>query len=152
VSLFGTLVGIVVAQSRIPFPKRDQLFKLSFNLLKPGGYFFAEDFYKFSSLTPEESKILADEVFCPYCPDSNTYKAQLKSAGFEIISFTDLTNDWKAYTNERVQSWESNKAALESIHREDTYSRLLTFYTRIRDLFAGGNLGGARIIARKPFN
>jgi len=133
-------------------PKREELFKLAFNLLKPGGYFFAEDFYKFSALTPEESKILAEEVYCPYCPDSNTYKAQLKGAGFEIISFTDLTDDWKAYTAQRVQMWESDKTALEAIHREDTYSRLLSFYTRIRDIFSGGNLGGARIIARKPLN
>jgi len=131
-------------------PKREELFKLCFNLLKPGGYFFAEDFYKFSTLTEEESRILFTEVYCAYLPDSNTYKAQLKAAGFELISFIDLTEDWRHHTAERVNFWEKNKESLLVLHREDTYNRLHSFYAQIRDLFKGGNLAGARIIARKP--
>jgi len=118
--------------------------------LKPGGYFFAEDFYKHSHFTDEEKRVLRDEVSCPYCPDRNTYKAQLKNAGFEEITFTDLTDDWRQFTQQRVTAWDMNRENLLSVHREDTYNRLRSFYVQISDLFKGGNLGGCRIVARKP--
>jgi len=133
-------------------PQRDNLFKLCYNLLKPGGIFLAEDFYKLSMFTEEETKILRDEVYCPYCPDMNTYKSQLKKAGFVEIVVDELTEEWKKFTELRVQRWEDEKNKLLSIHREDTYNRLGSFYRRIRDLYAAGNLGGARFIAKKPPN
>jgi len=94
--------------------------------------------------------ILRNEVFCPYCPDMNTYKSQLKNAGFVEISVDELTEEWKNFTAARVQQWQSEKIKLLAIHREDTYNRLLSFYTRIRDLYSMGNLGGARFLAKKP--
>jgi len=131
-------------------PQRDKLFKLCFDLLKPGGIFFAEDFYKLSVFTEEESRVLREEVYCPYCPDMNTYKIQLKNAGFEAVMAEELTEDWKHFTAARVQKWNTEKNQLLAVHREDTYNRLLSFYTQIKDLYAAGNLGGARFIARKP--
>jgi len=95
-------------------------------------------------------KILKEEVFCQNLTDMNTYKALLKNAGFEIVKVDDLTEDWKAHTAARVAHWERNKEQLLQLHREDTYTRLVFFYTKVRDLYQGGHLGGARFIARKP--
>eukprot|EP01126_Amoeba_proteus_P026456 TRINITY_DN2619_c0_g1_i2.p1 TRINITY_DN2619_c0_g1~~TRINITY_DN2619_c0_g1_i2.p1 ORF type:complete len:450 (+),score=74.70 TRINITY_DN2619_c0_g1_i2:444-1793(+) len=129
---------------------REKLFHLCYRNLKPGGYFFAEDFFKISKFTSEELSLLQEEVACPYVPDMNSYKNQLRKAGFECIQVTDLTSDWRDFTRDRVSKMEDNKDTLLGIHRQDTYQRLLFFYTTIRDLFAGGNLGGARFFARKP--
>lgn len=57
----------------------------SFELLKPGGIFFAEDFFELGHLTETEKETLKRDVFCSYLPDMETYKTQLRSAGFEIL-------------------------------------------------------------------
>lgn len=129
---------------------REKLFESAFHLLKPGGILYAEDFYKLHLFTPQEIQTLQYEVSCPYVPDLNTYKNQLRKAGFEVVSAEDLTESWKEFTANRVAKFEGEKDSILKVHRHDTFNRLLFFYTQIRDLFAGGNLGGARFIARKP--
>jgi len=59
----------------------------------------------------------------------------------------DLTDEWREYTKQRVESFEKKRDSFVRLHGEDTYQRLLYFYTKVRDLFAGGNLGGVRIVA-----
>jgi len=129
---------------------REKVFQLCFNLLKPGGIFYAEDFFKIHVFTPQEIRTLQLEVSCPYVPDLNTYKNQLRKAGFEVIGVEDLTADWKKYTKDRVITFDDDRENILRVHRQDTFTRLLFFYTAIRDLFENGNLGGARFIARKP--
>uniref|UniRef100_A0A6B2L0R4 Methyltransferase type 11 domain-containing protein n=1 Tax=Arcella intermedia TaxID=1963864 RepID=A0A6B2L0R4_9EUKA len=130
-------------------PQRDLLFKLSYDLLKPEGKFYAEDFFKVSLFNEEESRILKEDIYCPYCPDMNTYKSQIKQAGFQELKVDDLTPTWTEYTKQRVLKWRSDKDNLVSIHREDTYNRLLSFYNQVATLYQGGHLGGARFIATK---
>jgi len=61
-----------------------------------------------------------------------------------------VTGNWKKYTQERVDEFDRNKDALVQIHRQDTYNRLRYFYNVVRELYADGNLGGGKFIARKP--
>lgn len=58
-------------------------------MLKPGGIFYAEDFYKIGVFTPQEIQSLQLEVSCPYVPDLNTYKNQLRKAGFEVVEVSE---------------------------------------------------------------
>jgi len=129
---------------------RASLFRLCYKLLKPGGIFYAEDFFDKNKLTPTEKKILRDQVYCAYVPDMQTYLSQLTDSGFEIVQAKDLTEDWVRYTAERVARFDDNKEQLIQIHRVDTFNRLRYFYNVIKELYAAGNLGGARFVARKP--
>jgi len=131
-------------------PDRHTLFNLCYSLLKPGGMFYAEDFYEKGILTPSEKLKLSDEIYCSYLPSLSTYTSDLERAGFQVVKTEDLTQDWTDYTQSRVNSFETNKDHLLRVHREDTYSRLKYFYSVVRDLYAGGNLGGIRILAKKP--
>lgn len=133
-------------------PERAQLFKTCYSLLKPGGVFYAEDFFEKATLTEEEKRRLADDVYCPYLPNEETYKRDLVQAGFEIVTFEDLTEDWRQYTTQRVAKWDADHDRLVQVHREDTFNRLRYFYNIVRELYAGGHLGGARILARKPIS
>lgn len=119
-------------------------------MLKPGGYFYAEDFFELGTLTENEKQILKRDVFCSYLPNLETYKEQLRQAGFELVKVDDVTGDWKDFTRARVEDFDARKEELVGIHREDTYKRLRYFYNVVKELYADGNLGGARFIARKP--
>lgn len=61
-----------------------------------------------------------------------------------------MTKDWMEYTRQRVQRFEEQREQLIKVHRADTYNRLHYFYNVIKELYAAGNLGGGRFIARKP--
>lgn len=130
-------------------PERAQLFEICHSLLKPGGVFYAEDFFEKAPLSEEEKRILADDVYCPYLPDQETYRRDLAKAGFEIVQFQDLTEDWRQFTDQRATKWHAEREKLVQIHREDTFSRLGYFYNTVKELYAGGHLGGVRITARK---
>jgi len=129
---------------------RATLFKLCYSILKPGGSFYAEDFYDKGNLTSSEKTILSDEVFCSYLPSLSTYTSDLVSAGFQVVEAEDVTTDFMDYTRSRVNLFETNRDDLIRIHREDTVTRLKYFYSVVRDLYEGGNLGGIRILVKKP--
>jgi cyclopropane fatty-acyl-phospholipid synthase-like methyltransferase len=131
-------------------PEREKLFKQSFDLLKPNGYFYAEDFFELPTpLTEEEKQRLSKDVFCPYVPNLETYRKQVESSGLKIVEVVDLTEDWKLYTQDRVEKFKSHKESFVNLHGEEIYKSLLYFYQTVADLYAGGHLGGLRIIAQK---
>jgi len=49
-----------------------------------------------------------------------------------------------------VAAMEADRARLEPILGLKIFTSLLSFYSSIRDLYAGGNLGGIEIYAEKP--
>ncbi len=134
------------------FPKsaRHQLFTQSASLLETNGLFYAEDFVCLGELTSDETRVLRNDVYCDYLPDRLQYISDLKAAGLTDIQTTDLTADWTKWTAERYQSFQSDAKVQTERHGADLYHRLLFFYRQIAGLFAGGRVGGIRIVARKP--
>ncbi|CAF1404384.1 unnamed protein product [Adineta ricciae] len=128
---------------------RIQLLKQSFRLLKVNGYFFCEDFIRIGHLTNEESQILEHDVFCKYLPTIDEYQQHLIQSGFQIIQIVDLSEDWRNFTKERLDSFEQNQNKLIEIHGEEIYQRLKYFFQSIVKVFSGKNVGGIRIIAQK---
>lgn len=73
---------------------RQSLFKLCYNLLRPGGTFFAADFVSLGSLTHEEWRVLHDKVGCPSLAASpEVYASELRLAGFQV-DVQEVTADW----------------------------------------------------------
>lgn len=128
---------------------RERLFKLSANLLKPNGFFYAEDFFELNPLTDAEKQRLAKDVFCPYVPNLEAYRKQIESSGLRVVEIVDLTEDWKAYTQERVSKFKLHKDSFSKLHGAAIFESLLYFYQTVADLYAAGNLGGLRIVAQK---
>ncbi|CAF4810576.1 unnamed protein product [Rotaria socialis] len=129
--------------------ERIHLINQSYRLLKQNGYFYCEDFIRIGTINFEESQILEHDVYCKYLPTIDEYKSVLIEGKFQIIKIIDLTDDWKIFTNERLEQFHKNKEKLLKIHGEDIYNRLEYFYASIAKLFQGNNVGGIRIIAKK---
>eukprot|EP00043_Microstomoeca_roanoka_P006354 m.62229 g.62229 ORF g.62229 m.62229 type:complete len:582 (+) comp13381_c0_seq5:173-1918(+) len=133
------------------FADRLTLFKSCYELLRPGGFFFAADFFALQALTKQEKQILNDEVGCQTLAASiDDYKHELELAGFKIVEISDTTEDWKSYTRGRVETVTQERSTKAPIVGEDLYDRMLRFYTTVADLYEGGHLGGLEVYAQKP--
>jgi hypothetical protein len=102
--------------------------------MEPGAVFFAEDFYEASHLTAEEQSVLEDDVAAHNLFDLLTYKRTLTNAGLIVERVDELSQEWTAYTGERVRRWLEQKEELVRVHRADTYSHLLDFYSKVQEL------------------
>eukprot|EP00035_Acanthoeca_spectabilis_P020720 m.434320 g.434320 ORF g.434320 m.434320 type:complete len:603 (+) comp17696_c0_seq1:64-1872(+) len=131
--------------------RRSKFFQIAYSLLRPGGVFFAADFFQLGKLTSDEWRVLKEDVSCTSLVGSvDEYKAQLEAAGFKIREAKDVTVDWRQYTSDRVDNFLRDQHSLEAVMGPEIYASLLKFYTAIRDLYQGGNLGGIEIYAEKP--
>lgn len=130
-------------------PDRARLFGSCASLLEPGAPIYVEDFYERSMLSDAERDLLAAEVSCPYLPDLDAYVAQLAAAGFVDIDIVDMSDDWSAFVHDRYLAFRKARGELKARYNEGTVAALDRFYGAVDRLFAGGNLGGARITAKR---
>ena len=131
-------------------PDRETLFEQCRAALKPGGRLFIEDYYARGSLTEEERRNLAEKVYCNYLPSLEDYQAQLSAAGFADIELLDLTADWSDFVAERLSAFRAARERHTTLHGTELVEGLDDFYATVSTIFAGGRLGGARIVARRP--
>ena len=150
-STFTTIVSWLTV---LHINDRRGLFRKCFSLLKPGGVFYAADFYALARLTVSERSDLRTEVFCDYVPSKEAYISDLEEVGFACERFDDKSEEWTEFTRARASKWnsESEAARVSGLFPggKDAHSELGKFFDLVSQLFAGGNLGGAVVVARKP--
>lgn len=121
-------------------PARANVFGKAASLLQDGGTIYIEDFFARETLTQMSACQLRDIVSCPYLPSRGQYVADLEAAGFTDIQFTEMTGEWTDFVHAR---------AVEYAQSAGHEASLMTFYNTIDGLFGSGQLGGARIMAKK---
>lgn len=118
-------------------------------MLKPGGMLVAEDLYARSAFSAHEEKVAATQVYAPNLPTREQYVALLYAAGFDEVTFEEMTGDWRELTGKRSMAYLAELDSHAALHGEPTVTSLSLFYSSVAQLFAAGTLGGARIVARK---
>ncbi|KAJ6785364.1 hypothetical protein PWT90_03239 [Aphanocladium album] len=121
-------------------PNRADVFSKAASLLQKGGTIYIEDFFARQALDEKTSRQLRDVVSCPYLPSRERYIADLEAVGLKNVKFEEVTVDWSIFVHGRAVEYG------QSLNPE---ASLLTFYSTIDELFRGGRLGGARIIATR---
>lgn len=129
---------------------RESLYRRCFEALKPGSFLFAEDYFERGPLSAQEQATLQAEVYCEFVPSLTDYTTQLRGAGFDDIELTDMTGTWIPFVKERKEDFFRRRERNLQVHGADIVNGLEEFYTSIVALFEGGNLGGVRVIAKKP--
>lgn len=131
-------------------PERPALYARCFDALRPGGGRYAEDFFARGRLTDAERETLARELSCEHVPNLAQYRDELSAAGFEGLELTDMTPAWTDFVAQRRAGFRARRERHVAVHGEAIVDGLDEFYTLVADLFRGGNLGGIRLVARKP--
>lgn len=148
--LFDAAVSWLVVL-HIPLQDRSALFSRVFQLLKPGGQMYIEDFFLLNTFTDEERRSIQENVYVPNgnLPRKDEYIATLSGVGFEV-TFEDSTAEWTGFTRDRLDTFRAAKSEHLKVYTQETYDSLDLFYSAVVALFEGSNLGGAKITIRKP--
>ena len=109
--------------------------------------FFAEDL--FAGNDPADPEDFARHLFPNSLVPEDTYRATLTNAGFELIAWDDMTEDWTAFTAERLEIFRANRPGYEMVHGPDGYRIIETFYAKMAGYFVDGSVGGVRFSARR---
>ena len=130
-------------------PARQSLFPNLQEALIPGGRLYFEDLYLVGVPTESEQADLDGMMQANTLPTREAYIAELVQAGFEDVDFQDMTEDWAAFTADRLEAFRAKRTAYVEVHGTEVFEALDHFYRVIANLLAGGNVGGVRLSARR---
>lgn len=130
-------------------PDRERMLERCHQLLKPGGQFYIEDLYMRKAFNQDERQNLAEELYAVTLPDWDDYQSQIEANGFEIIHCEELSDDWGAFTHQRLKDYNNDRDRHVRVHGETTVDALNIFYSSVDRHFQSGKLGGIRLLARK---
>ena len=131
-------------------PNRQQLFARCMADLKPGGQLYIEDFSKRGDFSDQELFDLETKIYCRYVPTQDEYIDQVGAAGFTDIQAQDMTDSWTHFVRGRLDGFRSARTRHLRVHGPIIVDGLEEFYAAMTSLYEGGNLGGIRLVARKP--
>ena len=100
--------------------------------------------------TPAEEEDLWVKVYCQDVPTPDEYQALLRDAGFTDVIYINKTASWATFVNERFTAFRADIARHIRVHGEGIVAGLDEFYDAMNRLYQGDNLGGIRLMARKP--
>ncbi len=129
--------------------QKKALFERCTFVTAPGGQLYIEDFYEKGPFTEAEVSSLEKDVFCSRLLRKDSYIQLLTDAGYTVVAFDDLTESWTDFVVKRQAAYVENKERTLRVHGQDTYDTQLYFFSAVKALFKGGNLGGCRIVAKK---
>lgn len=133
-------------------PNRKRLFTRCFDHLKPGASLYIEDFSKLAPFTKQEIQDLESKIFCHYVPTTEEYVAQVEAAGFVDVEVEDMSVQWTRFVRSRFDSFCAARQRQLDVHGPAIVDGLDDFYGTMTSLYEGGNLGGIRLLARKPIS
>lgn len=143
---FDALVSMLVF---LHIPDRARLLTCCRAALRPGARIFVEDYVKLAEPSAAEWQALGEKVYCRYLPSRQDYEEQLAAAGFELVEMTDMTASWSRFVTERLAVFRADRARQEALHGAALVEALDDFFSTVVTLFAGGNLGGVRVVAQR---
>ena len=129
-------------------PERERLLDKIRLLLRPGGYFYAEDLCALDDIDAAQWRDLERDLSAVTLPDIATYKRNLEDAGFIIQSVTDMSADWTEFTRQRLEAFRADRERHVRVHGADIVDSLDAFYSAVDEQFQSGKLGGIRVCAR----
>ncbi|XP_035676922.1 sterol 24-C-methyltransferase erg-4-like isoform X2 [Branchiostoma floridae] len=127
------------------------VYKRCFDLLKPGGAIYIEDFYRMKDINREEREVLTE--FLNSTDDMVTMtenKCLLEDAGFTVVEMKDFSTSYRQYTYNRWADWMNNPDKYVQLYGQDNYNGWLGQASTTKQLCHDfGVMAGGYFVARK---
>jgi len=131
-------------------PDHQTLLEKSFAALNPRGAFHTEDLISRRPFSDDELSELSTELFANHLVELSAYEQNLENAGFTSVSSQDMSDDWAAFSGDRIKAYEQQRDRHVRVHGENVVSVLSSFYGVVDRYLSSGQLGGIRVVAQKP--
>jgi cyclopropane fatty-acyl-phospholipid synthase-like methyltransferase len=121
---------------------KESLFTVISNLIKPGGTFFIEDFFKAGEFTPAEVAILQNDINVPQgkLNTKEEYIELLEKNGLEVETWRDDTTDWSDFVWTRYENFLVNVEAARAKNGDDYIRDIGHFYKQMAILYCGDSV------------
>jgi len=117
------------------------------DLLKPGGGLWIEDLALRTPVPESEADAFASAMFPNSARLIADYENDLKTAGFDRVDVSDMTDDWHAFVATRLAAFRAQRESYSARHGDDGYRALESFYAAVAGYFEAGILAGIRVRA-----
>ena len=146
----GSFDAIVSWLALYHIPERPRLLQKCYDLLAPGGCFYAEDLTARGDMDEVQRKQLQRELYAVTLRRIDQYQKDLEDAGFVVESCKSMSADWAEFVRVRLGAYRTQRGRHLRVHGADAVNALTEFYTAVNRHFQSAKLGGLRLCARKP--
>jgi len=128
-------------------PERPRLLDRIRSVLPAGGQAYVEDL----CAGPAEADWaeLSSELAASHLPGIDRYRDEFAEAGFEVVAFDDMADDWAAFTRSRLDAYDATRERHLRVHGPEVVDTMRAFYARMVRLLGDGTLSGVRLHARR---
>ena len=141
--------ALIAQEAFCHIPNKPRLLTECVRLLKPGGLIAFTDILATPSMTTTVRKRLLEEMTFAELETLDGYQVLLEASGCVLEKAEDLSKEWARILVERLAMYRSLKdqtvARFGNAHF-DKWDRAYSFFV---ELYASGELGGGRFLARK---
>jgi sarcosine/dimethylglycine N-methyltransferase len=130
-------------------PDRPRLLRRIAAALRPGAHLYIEDLCERAPFTADDLPDVEQTLCGVTMTDAESYARDVAAAGFSNIAVTDMSDDWAAFCAGRASAWHADADRHTRVHGERIFQTLDRFFTTVARMFAGGRLGGVRILASR---
>ena len=146
-SRYDVLIG---QESWLHIPDKAALISECVRVLKPNGVVAFTDIVVRSPLDPSTEARLAAEMHTSNIASADSYAVLLEKNGCAVVVQDDLSGDWKQILVRRLEMYRSLRDTTIAKFGEARFLEYDKAYSHFVGCFVADQLGGVRMVARKP--
>ncbi len=140
----------VSQESFLHIPDKSKALAEVFRVLRPGKRFAFTDWVMHTPLPEDEMEQYRQRFACQSLLSIPEYEAQLKQAGFEVISSEDVTASWGEILARRLSMYQTLDAEAERAGNPSKGNDFLKMYAQFVSDVQNRRIGGVCLTAEKP--
>lgn len=146
----GSMDVVVSQEAFCHVPGRAKALAEAFRALRKGGRLAMTDWIANTPLSASDAKLMWDGMAIQPLESLSSYGAIASEAGFQVLSATDLTDEWGPILQQRLAMYQRLREEARQAGTPMGHDAFHESYIRFVDLILRRELGGIRLIAVKP--
>ena len=141
--------AVVSQEAFCHVPDRSKALREAFRILKKTGRLAMTDIICHEPLCADDAKLMWDGMSFQPLETIASYRDKATSAGFKLVSATDLTEDWRPILRDRLTMYQNLREEARLAGTPMGHDAFHESYIRFVALIQERQLGGIRLIAER---
>ncbi len=143
---------LLAQESWLHIADKSKLVAECMRVLKPGGTLAFTDIVANVKLDPQTEQRLADGMHTANIATADEYVRLVTALGGTVVSQDDISAQWRVVLQDRLQMFRSLRDTTVAKFGVDRFTEYDNAYSHYVDCFVSNNLGGVRLVAKKPLD